>query len=81
LFEWAELLCRQYLADLVGLDRRIRREFAISGNVSLKAEYLYTNLGHINVDSSAAVAPVARFTADFGRVVFGVVRAGLNYKF
>jgi outer membrane immunogenic protein len=61
-------------------------EFAISSNVSLKAEYLYTNLGHINVDSIAAVAPVAgsapsSFAANFGNVVFSVVRAGLNYKF
>jgi len=60
-------------------------EFAISGNVSINAEYLHVNLGHINVDSVAAFAVAgsapSSFTANFGNVVFDVVRAGLNYRF
>lgn len=59
--------------------------YAISPNVSLFAEYLYINLGHINNTNSVAVASghlsPSSFTANFSDVVFNVVRAGLNYKF
>jgi outer membrane immunogenic protein len=60
--------------------------FAISSNVTLFAEYLYVNLGHISVNTVGAPTGVAgqapsSFTANFSSVVFNVVRAGLNYKF
>jgi outer membrane immunogenic protein len=61
-------------------------EYALSNNVSLKAEYLYVNLGHgnsVNV-AAQAVAPgtvPSSFTAAYGRLDFNVVRGGVNFKF
>jgi len=62
--------------------------YAISPNVSLFAEYLYINLGHIHDVNSVALnplagfpAPLSSFTAHFSDVIFNVVRGGLNYKF
>jgi outer membrane immunogenic protein len=60
-------------------------EYAISSNITLKAEYLYINLGHAaGVNSVAldgrAVTP-SSFTANFGTVSFNVIRAGANWKF
>jgi outer membrane immunogenic protein len=59
--------------------------YAISPNVSLFAEYLYINLGHINGFNSVALfsgphSP-SSFAANFSDVIFNVVRIGLNYKF
>lgn len=59
--------------------------YAISPNVSLFAEYLYINLGHINdfnsvVLNSGPFSP-SSFRAHFSDVIFNVVRGGLNYKF
>jgi outer membrane immunogenic protein len=62
-------------------------EFVVTSHITLKAEYLYVNLGHIDVDSVAVttlIAPPAQpssFTANFSTVSFNVVRAGLDYKF
>jgi outer membrane immunogenic protein len=60
-------------------------EYAITNNITFKAEYLYVNLGRANgVDSVAtaggAPAP-SSFTANFGAASLNVVRAGLNWKF
>jgi outer membrane immunogenic protein len=60
-------------------------EYALSQNVSFKAEYLYVNLGH-----GAAVNAVAQsgfghipssFTVAYSALDFNVVRLGLNWKF
>jgi outer membrane immunogenic protein len=60
-------------------------EYAITSNITFKAEYLYVNLGRANgVDSVAAAggAPApSSFTANFGAASLNVVRAGLNWKF
>jgi outer membrane immunogenic protein len=60
-------------------------EYAITNNITFKAEYLYVNLGRANgVDSVAtaggAPAP-SSFTANFAAASLNVVRAGLNWKF
>jgi outer membrane immunogenic protein len=60
-------------------------EYMIANNLTLKAEYLYANLGHRTINTAAiafggGTAP-ASFTADFGTVSFNVVRFGMNYKF
>lgn len=61
-------------------------EYALWQNLSVKAEYLYVNLGHgntVNVvaqDRLAAAAP-SSFTAAYSRVDFNVIRGGLNWKF
>jgi outer membrane immunogenic protein len=60
-------------------------EYAVWDNVSLKAEYLYVNLGSAkNVDVVAVNGEgfiPSSFTAGYSRVDFHVVRFGLNYKF
>jgi outer membrane immunogenic protein len=60
-------------------------EYKIMNNLSLKAEYLYVNLGHaaaINTTATAPfVVPPASFTANFGSVNLNVLRVGLNYRF
>jgi outer membrane immunogenic protein len=62
-------------------------EYAFWRNLSLKAEYLYINLGH---DSVNIVAPTtialpgqipASFTGSTNHTDFHTVRAGLNWKF
>lgn len=62
-------------------------EYALTSNITVKAEYLYIDLGRgISVDSVALnsggvhLAP-SSFTAQFSTVAFNVVRAGMNYKF
>jgi outer membrane immunogenic protein len=60
-------------------------EYKIANNLSLKAEYLYVNLGRTAVTTTATFADggtvPASFTANFGSVNFNVVRVGLNYMF
>jgi outer membrane immunogenic protein len=60
-------------------------EYALSNNMSVKAEYLYTSLGGdaINVVAVASFPPSSpsSFTADFNRTSFSVVRGGIDYKF
>ncbi len=61
-------------------------EFAISSNISIKAEFLYVDLGHaLSVDSVAGNAGgnavASSFSAGFSRLIFNVARAGMNYKF
>jgi outer membrane immunogenic protein len=50
-------------------------EFAVVGNLTAKAEYLYADLGSADCGSACAGAPV---TAKFNT---HIVRAGLNYRF
>jgi outer membrane immunogenic protein len=58
-------------------------EYIITNKMTLKAEYLYADLGHSFVDTvatlSGGLAP-ASFTANFGTVSFNVARLGINYK-
>jgi outer membrane immunogenic protein len=60
-------------------------EYKILNNLSLKAEYLYVNLGRAAINTTATFATggtlPASFTANFGSVNFNVVRVGLNYMF
>jgi outer membrane immunogenic protein len=51
-------------------------EFAIAGNWTAKAEYLYVNLGKFNCGLSCGVTPTdnVSFTTN-------LVRAGINYRF
>jgi outer membrane immunogenic protein len=61
-------------------------EYALSNNISVKGEYLYTSLGggeSIRVVGSETnpVASPSSFTAAFSRTGFNVVRGGLDYKF
>ena len=63
-------------------------EYAITKNVTLKAEYLYVNLGHgvavnsVAVSTAGGGAPIASsFTANISTVSFNVIRAGANWKF
>jgi outer membrane immunogenic protein len=60
-------------------------EYKIANNLSVKAEYLYVNLGRTAVTTTATFADggtaPASFTANFGSVNFNVVRVGLNYMF
>jgi outer membrane immunogenic protein len=60
-------------------------EYALSNNISVKGEYLYTSLGGDSVNVVAvqwfAPASPSSFTAAFNRISFNVVRVGLDYKF
>jgi outer membrane immunogenic protein len=61
-------------------------EYALWKNISVKAEYLYVNLGggdNINLvlQSIPTLPPPSSFTASFTRTEFHTVRAGLNWKF
>jgi outer membrane immunogenic protein len=66
-------------------------EYALWNNVSVKAEYLFVNLGsgdNVNVVAQSigaapcgAVCVLSSFTAAFSRTEFHTVRGGLNWKF
>ena len=62
-------------------------EYALSNNISVKGEYLYTSLSggdSINVVAVATQTPLASpssFTATSNRTNFNVVRVGIDYKF
>ncbi len=62
-------------------------EYAIMNNMSLKAEYLYADLGSRSINTVATSTffnpgfNPASFAANFGMVSINVVRVGLNYKF
>jgi len=61
-------------------------EYMITNNVTLKAEYLYVDLGNMDsfnavaTNSTPAPAP-SSFSVNTSSVRFSVVRAGLNWKF
>jgi outer membrane immunogenic protein len=61
-------------------------EYKLASNLSLKAEYLYVDLGRSTAINTTATfanggTKPASFTANFGSVSFNVVRVGLNYMF
>ena len=60
-------------------------EYVLWRNLTLKAEYLYVNLGHANVFNISQAPTVfgasTSFTAAYSKVAFNVVRGGLNWKF
>ncbi len=60
-------------------------EYVLWNNVSLKAEYLYVNLGRGNTVSIVAqngnTAIPASFTATYSGLAFQLVHGGLNWKF
>ncbi len=60
-------------------------EYALSRNVSIKAEYLYVNLGSTSARAVAVVTvgglPPASFVANYSDYHFNVVRFGANYRF
>ena len=60
-------------------------EYAFMKNWTVKAEYLYVNLGSNNFTENA-VTPIpgggtSSVTASFSQTQFHIVRAGLNYRF
>jgi outer membrane immunogenic protein len=62
-------------------------EYRVTNNFSVKAEYLYANLGSTSINTAAtSVVNVpgntpTSYNANFGTVSFNIVRVGLNYKF
>ena len=64
-------------------------EWRFAPHWTLKAEYLYVDLGRDRVRAIATAGgtgvfagfPLASYVADFGRTDFHVVRAGVNYQF
>ena len=58
-------------------------ETRLSGNWSVKAEYLYVNLGNASINAPTSINfPSVVFTqVGSGQEQFHVVRAGLNYRF
>jgi len=57
-------------------------EYALSRNWTLRAEYLYVNLGRNSFpEVVVAPGPVDSFTASFNPTAFHVVRGAVNYRF
>lgn len=60
-------------------------EYAISRNITFRAEYLYVNLGKTSTRTFAVTPQIpyapASFVANSGDFDFNVVRAGVNYRF
>lgn len=63
-------------------------EYALDSKMSVKAEYLYVNLGRGYPPDIIAQATVpgtgtvpSSFTANYGTIDFQLLRGGLNYKF
>lgn len=54
-------------------------EYAVTHNVTVKVEYLYTDLGTFNIGNEAFIGGPAGSIST--RTQFSTVRAGLNYKF
>jgi outer membrane immunogenic protein len=55
-------------------------EYMITGNWSLKAEYLHVDLGQVGFDSTNTLVPTVTGDHD-ERLRIDIVRAGVNYKF
>ena len=53
-------------------------EYGITKNITLKAEYLYVDLGSVSSDAGAFFEGDGEFKSD---VAFHTLKAGLNYKF
>jgi len=64
-------------------------EYAVWRNVTLKAEYLYVNLGGNSVTEPAlvhatgagATTALSSITANYGRTNFNVARVGVNFRY
>ena len=56
-------------------------EYAVTHNVTLKVEYLYTDLGTFHRDLSGFVGAPAGTIGASTRTQFSTVRAGVNWKF
>jgi outer membrane immunogenic protein len=56
-------------------------EYALIGNWSLKAEYLYVDLGSFSFDAPLVVAPDGRNWGLNSKLRENIVRAGFNYRF
>jgi len=55
-------------------------EYMVTGNWSLKAEYLHVDLGQVGFDSFNTLVPTVTGDHD-ERLKIDIVRAGVNYKF
>jgi outer membrane immunogenic protein len=58
-------------------------EYAVWNNVSVKAEYLYVNLGSQTIHLSAVppATGTGSVATSFNNAAYNIVRVGLNYKF
>jgi outer membrane immunogenic protein len=61
-------------------------EYAFWRNLTLKAEYLYVNLGSKSISETGLVVAVigntpASFNANYNRTSFNIARIGVNYHF
>jgi outer membrane immunogenic protein len=59
-------------------------EYALSKNVTVKAEYLYVSLATNSFPEFALnpfTVPQTSYNANYNRTTFNVVRAGLNFRF
>src|SRR5262249_28283067 len=73
---------RATVPDLTGIDKTNTGwtaggglEFALSGNWTAKAEYLYVNLGN------ASCATLCGMASNNVNLITNVVRGGINYRF
>jgi outer membrane immunogenic protein len=71
--------------DAGRLDNRRGREYAITDNVTLRAEYLYYDLGGSNVVTVANLAASVFFPGVYATAKYdydgSIVRVGVNLKF
>jgi outer membrane immunogenic protein len=56
-------------------------EYALTGNWSVRAEYLYVDLGSVSLNAPLVVAPDGRTWGLTTAVRENIVRAGINYRF
>jgi outer membrane immunogenic protein len=66
---------------LVGWSAGAGAEYAISAKWSVKAEYLYADLGRINTTSSSNPAFAGLFVNNSVRVTDNIARVGVNYHY
>ncbi|MBR0788822.1 porin family protein [Bradyrhizobium manausense] len=68
----------------VGWTAGVGGEYAVGNGWSLKAEYLYVDLGRVGMTSNNLFAGIARPTQTFNHsfdITSNIVRVGVNYKF
>jgi len=56
-------------------------EFALARNVTLKGEYLYYNLGKVEVDIGSINFVIPTYATGTFKNKGNIVRMGLNYRF
>jgi outer membrane immunogenic protein len=58
-------------------------EYAVANNVTVRAEYLYVNLGSqtIHLTTAPPASGNGSISASFSDAAFNMVRAGINYRF